>query len=125
MEHPMPTQFVTIGRPQTPGAGGCSCCGPAPETATGTPTTVPSIMHPQESTAMTTTTYSVTGMTCGHCVSAVTEEIKKLPGVQDVAVDLVEGGASQVTVASAGPLPEQEVRDAVDEAGYELASSPS
>jgi copper chaperone len=74
---------------------------------------------------MTTTTYSVTGMTCGHCVSAVTEEIKKLPGVQDVAVELVEGGASQVTVASEGPLPEQEVRDAVDEAGYELTGSPS
>ena len=74
---------------------------------------------------MTTTTYSVTGMTCGHCVSAVTEEIKRLPGVQDVAVDLVEGGASRVTVASESPLPEQEVRDAVDEAGYELTGSPS
>ena len=74
---------------------------------------------------MTTTTYSVTGMTCGHCVAAVTEEIGKLPGVQDVAVDLVKDGASTVTVASEGPLDEQSVREAVDEAGYELTGSPS
>ena len=74
---------------------------------------------------MTTTTYSVTGMTCGHCVAAVTEEISKLPGVQDVAVQLVADGASTVTVASEAPLPEAGVREAVDEAGYELTGSAS
>ena len=74
---------------------------------------------------MTTTTYSVTGMTCGHCVAAVTEEIGKLPGVSGVSVDLVTDGASQVTVASDAPLDSDRVREAVDEAGYELSGSPS
>ena len=74
---------------------------------------------------ITDRTYTVTGMTCGHCVGAVTEELGKLPGVSDVAVDLVAGGASAVTVTSAAPLDEPAVREAVDEAGYELAGSPA
>lgn len=69
----------------------------------------------------TNTTYAVTGMTCGHCVSAVTEELKAVPGVQDVTIDLVAGGTSSVHVVSTGPLDESAVRDAVDEAGYVLA----
>jgi copper chaperone CopZ len=64
-----------------------------------------------------TTTYSVEGMTCEHCVRAVTTELVILPGVQSVDVDL-ESGA--VTVTSNGPLDESAVREAVDEAGYEL-----
>ena len=71
----------------------------------------------------TTTTYSVTGMTCGHCTSAVTEEISKLVGVQDVKIDLVAGGTSAVHVTSESALDEVAVREAVDEAGYELAAS--
>jgi copper chaperone CopZ len=69
----------------------------------------------------TVTTLNVTGMTCGHCVSAVTEELQQLDGVQDVAVDLVAGGTSTVTVTSAAPLDGEAVRAAVDEAGYDLA----
>jgi copper chaperone CopZ len=69
----------------------------------------------------TTTTLHVTGMTCGHCVKAVTEELSGLDGVQDVTVDLVVGGSSSVVVTSAAPLPADAVRAAVDEAGYELA----
>jgi copper chaperone CopZ len=65
-----------------------------------------------------TSTYTVSGMTCGHCVQAVTSEISELPGVADVQVDL---GTGAVTVTSAEPLPEDAVRAAVDEAGYELA----
>jgi copper chaperone len=72
---------------------------------------------------MTTTTYSVTGMTCGHCTAAVTEELTKLPGVTDVAVDLNAGGTSAVHVTSESALDETAVREAVDEAGYELAAS--
>ncbi|NHC44270.1 heavy-metal-associated domain-containing protein [Motilibacter aurantiacus] len=72
---------------------------------------------------MTTTTYTVTGMTCGHCVGAVTEEISRLRGVTDVAVDLNPGGASVVTVTSSAPLDEPAVREAVDEAGYELTGA--
>ena len=68
----------------------------------------------------TSTTYAVAGMTCGHCVSAVTEELTRLPGVQAVTVDLVAGGTSAVRVESDDPLDEGAVRAAVDEAGYEL-----
>lgn len=71
----------------------------------------------------TTTTYSVAGMTCGHCTSAVTEELSKLVGVQEVKIDLVAGGTSAVHVTSESPLDEAAVREAVDEAGYELAAS--
>ena len=70
----------------------------------------------------TTTTYSVTGMTCSHCVSAVTEEISRLDGVDGVGVDLHAGGSSRVTVTSATPLPVDAVREAIDEAGYTLVS---
>jgi copper chaperone len=69
---------------------------------------------------MTTTTYSVAGMTCGHCVSAVTDELSRLDGVSDVAIDLNAGGVSAVTVTSAAPLPADQVAAAVDEAGYVL-----
>jgi copper chaperone CopZ len=71
-----------------------------------------------------TATYHVTGMTCGHCVTAVTDELTALPGVRDVEVDLVAGGTSTVRVVSEQPLPEETVREAVDEAGYELAGTP-
>ena len=65
-----------------------------------------------------TQTFTVTGMTCGHCASSVTEEVSEIDGVQDVAV-VVETGA--VTVTSAHPLDEADVRAAVEEAGYHLA----
>jgi len=63
------------------------------------------------------TTYTVTGMTCAHCVSAVTGELEQLDGVSEVRVDLADGA---VTVASDGPLDVEAVRAAVDEAGYVL-----
>jgi copper chaperone CopZ len=65
-----------------------------------------------------TSIYTVTGMTCGHCVASVTEEVQEVPGVQDVAVDL---SAGVVTVTSAEPLDDDAVRAAVEEAGYRLA----
>jgi len=67
-----------------------------------------------------TTTYSVSGMTCAHCVAAVTEEISLLSGVERVHVDLVAGGESTVAVTSVTPLTKEAVRAAVDEAGYTL-----
>ena len=67
-----------------------------------------------------TNTYTVTGMTCEHCVHAVTGELSGLPGVADVNVDLPTGA---VTVTSDAPLPDDAVRAAVDEAGYELADA--
>ena len=70
----------------------------------------------------TTATYSVTGMTCSHCVAAVTEEVSRLDGVSAVDIDLNAGGDSRVTVTSSAPRPLDAVREAVDEAGYTLAS---
>ena len=70
---------------------------------------------------MTTTTYLVEGMTCGHCVRAVSSEVSTVPGVQDVAVDLDTG---EVTVTSEGPLDDDAVRAAVVEAGYEVGGIP-
>ncbi|CAL9544249.1 Copper chaperone CopZ [Actinosynnema sp. ALI-1.44] len=67
---------------------------------------------------MAESTYTVTGMTCGHCVASVTEEVSKISGVTDVAVDLPTGA---VTVTSAEPVAEADVRAAVEEAGYALA----
>jgi copper chaperone len=69
---------------------------------------------------MITTRYAVTGMTCGHCVSAVSDEVGRIDGVTAVDVDLATGA---VTVTSAAALDDTDVREAVDEAGYELASS--
>ncbi|MEV0720323.1 cation transporter [Asanoa sp. NPDC050611] len=63
------------------------------------------------------TTYTVTGMTCGHCVNAVTGEIAKIDGVTGVQVELANGS---VTVTSAGPVDKADVAAAVDEAGYDL-----
>lgn len=71
----------------------------------------------------TTATFAVSGMTCEHCVSAVTEEVSKLAGVRDVAVQLAAGGPSSVTVTSDAPLDVEDIRAAVDEAGYELAEA--
>ncbi|WP_066583617.1 heavy-metal-associated domain-containing protein [Cellulomonas timonensis] len=68
-----------------------------------------------------TTTFGVDGMTCGNCVKHVTTELTALPGVKDVAVELVTGGTSQVTVVSDAPLSDDAIREAVDEAGYVLA----
>ncbi len=69
-----------------------------------------------------TKTYPVTGMTCHHCVSAVTDEISALDGVQEVAVALSAGGTSTVTVTSDAPLSDEQVAAALDEAGdYRLA----
>jgi copper chaperone CopZ len=59
-------------------------------------------------------------MTCDHCVAAVRDEISGIDGVQQVEVDLVPGAVSTVIVRSDEPVPEQAVRAAVDEAGYEV-----
>ncbi len=66
---------------------------------------------------MSTATYTVVGMTCGHCVSAVTEEVSQLTGVTAVDVDLASGG---LTVTSDSPVEETAVRAAVEEAGYQI-----
>jgi copper chaperone CopZ len=69
---------------------------------------------------MSTATYTVVGMTCGHCVAAVTEEVSQVPGVTAVDVDLASGG---LTVASEAPVDASAVRAAVEEAGYEMTGA--
>ncbi|MGV9801480.1 heavy-metal-associated domain-containing protein [Mycobacterium sp. NPDC003449] len=68
---------------------------------------------------MSSQTVTVTGMTCGHCVSSVREEVGGIPGVTAVDVDLTTG---IVTIGSEGPVNAEAIRDAVEEAGYLVAS---
>jgi copper chaperone len=65
----------------------------------------------------TSTTYTVTGMTCGHCAQAVTDEVGRLDGVTAVDVDLASG---RVTIETDRPVDDQVVAAAVDEAGYSV-----
>jgi copper chaperone CopZ len=67
---------------------------------------------------MSTSIWTVTGMTCGHCVKAVTEEVSAIEGVESVAVDLETGA---VTVTAATDPTREQMAAAVDEAGYVLA----
>ncbi len=69
---------------------------------------------------MTTATYTVQGMTCGHCVSSVKEEVSEVAGVDLVEVDLAAGS---LTVTSEQPVDEAAIRTAVEDAGYQLVGS--
>ena len=62
--------------------------------------------------------YTVTGMTCSHCVASVTEEVSEIPGVEQVDVVLATGA---LTITSSEPVDDAAVRAAVEEAGYQLA----
>ncbi|MEU4508278.1 heavy-metal-associated domain-containing protein [Nonomuraea wenchangensis] len=68
---------------------------------------------------MSTATYTVKGMTCGHCVSSVKEEVSEVAGVTGVEVDLASG---LLTVDSDGPIDAAKIVAAVEEAGYEVAN---
>lgn len=97
------------------GCGGCGCG------SNDTSTPVADVKEGQM-TDQTTQVFAVTGMTCGHCASAVTSELKALDGVTDVQVELVVGGTSTVTVSSKAPFGNLQVAAALDEAGgYQLA----
>ena len=98
------------------GCGGCGCGSNADAETT------PTDAKETPMTDQTTRTYQVTGMTCGHCASSVTTELKALDGVSDVSVDLVAGGTSTVTVTSTSAVEDTQVAAALDEAGdYQLA----
>jgi copper chaperone len=71
----------------------------------------------------TSTTVSVSGMTCGHCVSSVSEELESLARVVAVAVDHHAGGGSTVTITSTKELSPSEIGEAVAEAGYLVVSN--
>lgn len=89
------------------GCGGCGCGAATDSTTEGSPLSV----------SASTQTFEVTGMTCGHCTSAVTTELMALDGVNDVRVDLVPDGTSQVTVDDDSHLSREQVSAALEEAG--------
>ena len=72
---------------------------------------------------MSTTTVSISGMTCGHCVDSVSEEISAIEGVQNVSVELIKGGISTATVTSEGDIDSEQIGEAVAEAGYVVVSN--
>lgn len=67
-----------------------------------------------------TVEFSINGMTCGHCVASVTEELSEVPGVLNVEVILNSGATSKATVVTNTELDDNALRDAVSEAGFEL-----
>ena len=71
-----------------------------------------------------TQSYQVRGMTCGHCVGAVTGELETLDGVTSVTINLVPQGNSTVTVTSSMQLARDVVHEAIERAGYELIDAP-
>jgi len=92
---------------------GCACCA-----ARNTSTT-----QEMPTEAGMSTTLLVDGMTCGHCVASVTEELSAVPGVDDVSVALTAGGTSTVTVRSAATVDHAALRAAVTAAGYTISAA--
>lgn len=95
--------------PMATGGASCNCCSVDEKPASGS------------SEAAVSARYDVEGMTCAHCVAAVTEEVGAIPGVTGVDVALDPGKTSRVTVRSDAPVDAALVRAAVAEAGYEVA----
>lgn len=108
----MTAQRIDLGlTATTPSSGGCGDgCGCGAGGAASTPT--------QQAA---TSELRVEGMTCGHCVRAVTEELTALDGVEVVDVDLRDGGVSVVRISSSGAASDDDLAAAIDEAGYTLA----
>lgn len=104
------------------GSGGCACSQAAPaltarfDSVTGAPTASVAV-------GPVTSVLGVTGMTCGHCIASVMNELETITGVESVDVLLNKGGVSRVTVTSATVLDPDAVSAAVDEAGYELTDA--
>lgn len=95
----------------------CACCTPAPDSGAGAGQEAPAAGKPSPVGA---STYRVEGMTCGHCVASVLEEVSALDGATAVDVELVAGGVSTVTVT--GPASSDTVRTAIQDAGYTPAA---
>lgn len=98
------------------GCGGCGCGSSSNEGLTIT-------TRPTEDTMSQSITLKIDGMTCGHCVSSVTEELNEVPGVSDVEVFLSAGGTSTAIVTTGAPVENSVLEAAVAEAGYTLVSA--
>ena len=79
--------------------------------------------HQEQAMSTVSTTVNVSGMTCGHCVSSVSEELEALSGVEKIDVDLNAGGISTVTITSSEALSSSEIGEAIAEAGYLVVAS--
>lgn len=97
------------------GCGGCGCGSNSNEGLTIT-------SRPTEETMSNNITLKIDGMTCGHCVASVTEELNGVPGVSNVEVILSAGGTSTATLTANAPLENDVLEAAVTEAGYTLVS---
>ena len=96
---------------------GCGCSTSSTSNETLTITAKPT----EETMNEHNITLQVDGMTCGHCVSSVTEELTAVAGISKVEVDLTAGGTSTVTVTTSAPVAHAALEAAVAEAGYSLA----
>ena len=97
------------------GSGGCG----AGNTTQGLTITM---ARTEDTMPNTLTTLKIDGMTCGHCVASVTEELREVPGVEDVEVFLSAGGTSTATVTTSAPIAHALLTEAVTEAGYTVVS---
>jgi copper chaperone len=80
--------------------------------------------HHDKESSMSNQIFPVTGLTCGHCVGAITSEIRAVAGVTDVKIDLVAGGTSALSITADKAVTDAEVAAALDEAGeYQLATA--
>lgn len=93
-------------------SSGCTCCG------TGAGSADSAVIAGSSSVQ-----FQVQGMTCGHCVSSVTEELEEIDGVRNVSVDLAPNGISTVTVDADSRLDSTLLHAAIAEAGYEVVTS--
>lgn len=116
------TNDLTLTDVNAPTDQGCACggcgCGAAESSTDNTATANTAAA----TSASSTQSFGVTGMTCAHCVSSVTEELSEIAGVESVTVELNVGGESAVTVTSATALTTDAVRAAIEDAGYKLVT---
>ncbi|KAA0973408.1 heavy-metal-associated domain-containing protein [Paeniglutamicibacter gangotriensis] len=98
------------------GCGGCGCA----SNSTSEGITITS--RPTEETMGNNVTLKIEGMTCGHCVTSVTEELTKVPGASNVVVFLLAGGTSTATLTASTPLENAVLEAAVTDAGFTLVS---
>lgn len=118
------TNNLTLTEVNAPTDQGCACggCGCGEASASAESADAVTATATATDAAGVTQTFGVTGMTCAHCVSSVTEELSEIAGVGSVTVDLNVGGASTVTVLSDSALSTDVVRAAVEDAGYALVT---
>ncbi|UKF32443.1 heavy-metal-associated domain-containing protein [Clavibacter phaseoli] len=102
--------------PMASDASACACCA-APDTAEHSAAD----SELASSSSQITSAFGVTGMTCAHCVSTVTQALEEIPGVDEVRVSLAAGGTSTVDVVGAGSIDPAVVAATIERAGYTLA----